>query len=153
MSSSDEEFCSDIENGALEAASAIIPAKSKEIYEGAYNKFVEWCNTKKTDSVCEKVLASYFNEKAKTLKSSTMWSLYSKLKAMIFLKRNVDISKYTGVIAFLKRQHIGHIAKKSDVLSRNDFDRFMTEAEDTHHLLNKVKLNSLKNIFRFANSW
>lgn len=140
MSSSSEEFCSDIERGATEAATSIIPAKSKHLYEIAYQKFVDWCETKKTESVCEKVLSSYFNEKSKTFKSSTLWSTYSKLKATIFLKRNVDISKYSGLIAFLKRQHIGHIAKKSDIFNRTDFDCFLVEAEDTHHLLNKVKL-------------
>lgn len=38
----------------------------------------------------QKVLTAYFNEKSKTIKSSTIWSLYSELKAMIFLKSNVD---------------------------------------------------------------
>lgn len=145
MSSSSDEFCSDIENGATEAAESIVPSKSKELYELAYRKFIEWCNSKKTDSVCEKVVVSYFNEKGKAMKSSTLWCLYSKLKAMIQLKRNVDISKYSGVLAFLKRKNIGHVAKKTDVLSRRDFDRYVLEAEDAQHLLTKVKSNLVKN--------
>jgi len=65
MSSSDENICSDIENNALEAASSIIPEKSKEVYELAFKKFVDWCEVNKTSSVCEKVLTAYFNYKSK----------------------------------------------------------------------------------------
>ena len=82
MSSSDEDFCSDIENNALEAASSIIPEKSKEVYELAFKKFVDWCEMKKTSSVCENVLKAYFKYKSKEFQSSTLWSLYSKLKSM-----------------------------------------------------------------------
>jgi hypothetical protein len=43
------------------------------------------------------------------------------LRAMISMKKNVDISKYGQLIAFLKRQAE---PKKSEVFSKNEIARF-----------------------------
>jgi hypothetical protein len=69
----------------------------------------------------EKVLLAYFENMSKMDKSSSLWAFYSMLRAMISMKKNVDISKYGQLIAFLKRQAE---PKKSKVFSKNEIARF-----------------------------
>lgn len=135
---SDDSECSDIERSAAEAIQKTMPKKSKENYEKTYKKFCNWCEQKKVKIVTENVMLGFFNEKSKVVKSSTMWSEYSKLKCMIYKERRVDISKFHGLIAFLKRMNVGHIAKKSDVLTKEDFNKFILEADDDQFLMMKV---------------
>ncbi|KAJ6639274.1 hypothetical protein Bhyg_12017 [Pseudolycoriella hygida] len=116
----DSEFCSDIENGAHEAATAIIPTKSKELYESAYNSFIDWCKLKNTDSVVEKVLTAYFNEKSKGINGAK------------------GLSAYVSLLAFIKRKNIGHKPKQSDILNRANFEKFIVEVDEQNNLLLKV---------------
>ena len=95
---SEESECSDIERSAADAISKMLPQKSKANYEKTYKKFCEWCDQKKVKIISEKVMLCFFNEKSAVVKSSTMWSEYSKLKCMIYMERRVDISKFNGLI-------------------------------------------------------
>jgi hypothetical protein len=67
----------------------------------------------------EKVLLAYFENMSKMYKSSNLWAFYS-IRAMISMKKNVDISKYGQLIAFLKRQAEGYKPKKSKIFSKNE---------------------------------
>lgn len=145
VSSDDSNECSDIERSAAEAVSHMLPKKSKIYYEKAYKNFQQWCNGRQVKVITEKVMLAFFNEKSKCIKSSTMWSEYSKLKSMIYLEHLVDISKFHGLIVFLKRMNVGHIAKKSMVLTKHDFDKFILEADDGEFLMLKVILECYDN--------
>ena len=103
MSDTSLDLPSDIEEAAESALSTVIPQKSKAKYDLAYDKFEKWCQEKKLKHVNEKVMLAYFEGK-KNLKSSTMWTLYSMLRCELALKRNIDIKKYTNLVAFIKRQ-------------------------------------------------
>lgn len=141
-SSDDEEdsIASEVQQATDEAmnVSTGIPERSKLVYETCYNSFCEWLNETKNNTINEKVILTYFIHQSKVKKSSTLWSNYSKLKCMIYMKRNVDIGKYPTVTAFLKRKSAGYEAKKSAVLTRWDFDRFIDEADDKEFLMMKV---------------
>ncbi|XP_037050971.1 uncharacterized protein LOC119084937 [Bradysia coprophila] len=137
---SDESECSDIERSAAEAIEKTLPKKSKLNYEKVYKKFCGWCEEKRVKVISENVMLCYFNEKSKIMKSSTVWSEYSKLKCMIYKERRVDISKFHGLIAFLKRNGVGHVAKKSSILTGDDFNKFIMEADDDKFLMMKAAL-------------
>lgn len=137
MSDSESDVPSDIEEAAQSALSTIIPKKSKSKYDLAYVKFSSWCEQKRITHLNEKVLLAYFQEK-KEMKSSTLWSLYSMLRTELSLKRNIDIKKYTNLLAFLKRHSEGYQPKKSQVLSKENIANFLREAADVQHLMNKV---------------
>nr|XP_022903505.1 uncharacterized protein LOC111415854 [Onthophagus taurus] len=62
------------------------------------------------------------------------------LRAVISMKKNVDISKYTQLVAFLKRQGKMYKPKKSKVLSKTNIEKFLREADDVSFLLAKVVL-------------
>lgn len=77
---------------------------------------------------------------SKSLKASTLWSLYSMVKSTVQINDNVDISKYAKLIAFLKRQNDGYEAKKSTILTMDNIIKFFSDAPDDTFLLIKVAL-------------
>ena len=72
----------------------LLPAKSRKRYEHVYKLFTEWQSEKKCSSFSEEILIVYFNEKAKKLKPSSHWSIYSMLRVTIKLNQNIDIANY-----------------------------------------------------------
>jgi hypothetical protein len=81
MSDSDDPEITEAANAAI---AGLLPKKSKEVYEHTYHIFSEWCKRKKWPrKVNENILLAYFVAKSKTVKSSTLWSTYSMLKATI----------------------------------------------------------------------
>ncbi|KAJ8914615.1 hypothetical protein NQ315_015352 [Exocentrus adspersus] len=80
------------------------------------NFFKNWCN-KKGVNTDEKSLLAYFvirNEKLKA--PGSLWAEYSMLKSTIFLHESIDISKFSMLIAFLKKKNVGYQPKKASVL-------------------------------------
>lgn len=118
----------------------LLPAKSKRQYETAYGQFMVWRKERNAMKLSENVLLAYFGEKAKSVKGSTLWALYSMLKSTCNIKENVDIGKYLKLISFLKKQMVGYRPKKSKVLTNNDIFDFMNKAPDDTYLLTKVLL-------------
>lgn len=141
MSESEESLPSDVEEVAKDVVANLLPRKSKATYETAYTNFQKWCEDKKIKiekKVSEKVLLAYFSNKSKVFKPSTMWSHYSMLRTTISINNNVDISKFTNLIAFLKRNADGYRPRKSKTFSKEDFSRFLIEADDHIYLGLKV---------------
>lgn len=99
-----EDTSSTLEEAAREAINECLPSKSIKLYEKQYDDFVKWCNSKGTRNFTENVLLVYFSEKSKSVASSTLWSYYSMLKSMILVKKDIDISKYCKLIAFIKQK-------------------------------------------------
>jgi hypothetical protein len=137
MSDSDEDNVLE----RIEAAvSNLIPQKSRVAYETTYSRFEEWRSKQKVNCINEKVMLAYFLEKSKIVKPSTLWSVYSMLRTMISINKNLDLSKYTNLIAFLKRQSEGYRAKKSKSFSKQNIEKFLTTANDEDYLMEKVRV-------------
>jgi hypothetical protein len=64
----------------------------------------------------ENVLLAYLEEKSKILKPSTLWSLFSMLKATLNIKENIDVRKFPKIVPYLKNKNVGYRRKKSKVL-------------------------------------
>lgn len=60
------------------------------------------------------------------------------LKSMLLFNENLDISRFSKVIAYLKKASVGYQPIQSKTLSRDDIQRFMSEAPDEEYLLTKV---------------
>jgi hypothetical protein len=135
MSSDSDDIPSDVEEAARSAISSVIPNKSKAKYDLAYEKLEKWCEGKNIKHINEKILLAYFEGK------NTLWTLYSMLRSELSLKRNIDIKKYTNLVAFLKGQSDGYHAKKSNVLSKQNIAKFLIEADDKTFLMAKVNSN------------
>lgn len=134
-----DEVPADIQEAANRATLDLLPSKSRQQYDIAYNRFMEWCKLKKVEGkFSESVFLAFFMEKSKIWKSSTLWSNFSMIKASLNIKNDVDIGKYYKLIAFLKRTSIGYRPKKSKILTREHIDRFVNESPDMKYLMVKV---------------
>lgn len=118
----------------------LLPEKSRSKYEKQYEVFSKWCESKETNKISENILLAYFAEKAKVMKSSTLWSMYSMLRATISAKYDINISEYKKLLAFLKRQAVGQKPIKSKTLNFDEVKTFLEEAPDKIYLLKKVIL-------------
>lgn len=115
----------------------MLPLKSKNKYLQEYKIFKDWCIVKKAQTPTENVILAYLYEKSKTYKPSSLWSKYSMIKLTLMVNDNVDI-KYPKVIAYLKRQSADFKPKKSEILTREDMNKFLLEAPDVVYLCMKV---------------
>ncbi|KAJ8910454.1 hypothetical protein NQ315_008866 [Exocentrus adspersus] len=125
----------ELEDAVKEVMDGILPKKSRKIYEAQYDTFVKWCYQRKLENVNEDVLL-----KSKTLSSSTLWAHYSMLKTMLNVKRNIDVSKFYKLSAFLKRKSEGYKPKNAKVLTLDQIDKFLLEVPDKDFLMIKVAL-------------
>ena len=62
------------------------------------------------------------------------------------VKENIKTNKFTKVISFLERNSVGYEPTKSKVLTRQEINTFLVNADDAKYLLIKV---SLKSYFNF----
>lgn len=140
MESDSDSNCTpeDIIESANTATMNLLPAKSKEQYLKEYDSFMTWRIKKGINSFTERVLLAYFEMKSKIWKSSTLWSTYSKLKGTLMVNNDVDISRYSKLIAYLKNKSTGYKPKKSKTFSREEIYKFLLQAPDDHYLMHKV---------------
>lgn len=138
---SDLSESSDIEESAALAVQCLLPVKSKEKYENAYRQFEDWCNVKRVKETTEEVLLAYFEQKSRVYRSSTLWSIYSMLRTTLSMRKKIDISRFTSLIAFIKRKSVGHQPKKSMALTKLEVEKFLKEANETTYLLMKVNFD------------
>jgi hypothetical protein len=96
---------SDIEESAALAFNSLLPEKSKE---------------KRVKHVNEKVLLAYFEQKSRTFKGSTLWSV----RATLNVNKKIEIKNYPSLIAFIKRKSAGQLSKKSNVFAKLEVEKF-----------------------------
>lgn len=123
----------------------LLPKKSKEKYNYSYNRFMEYRKNKNASSFSENVVMAYFLELGSKMKSSTLWSNYSMLKATFAIRHNVNISKYPKLRSLLKRQGEGYRPKKAKILTKEQINTFIQEASDNEYLM--IKVSRITSIF------
>jgi hypothetical protein len=64
------------------------------------------------------------------------------IRSSLIVNTHIDISKYPKLMAFLKRNSDGYQAKKSKVLTRDQMEIFLSEANDEYLM---IKVKSYKN--------
>ena len=128
----------ELQEMASSAIANLLPNKSSVIYEKAYQNFLQWAQKHHVENYSENVFVAYFSEKSKICKSSTLWSNYSMLKSTFIIKHKIDISKYLRLITFIKHKNAGYQPKKSNIFTREEITKFLTEAPDDCYLMWKV---------------
>ncbi|KAJ3655680.1 hypothetical protein Zmor_014801 [Zophobas morio] len=142
-SDSDELMCTppEIIEKAKTAIENLLPKKSRDRYETVYHKFIEWKLKNKVNSLSENVMLAYFEELSTTMKPSSLWAIYSMLRATINIKHDkINIATYPKLIALLKRKADGFKSKKSKTLTSKNINDFLQNAPDTQYLFMKVVL-------------
>jgi hypothetical protein len=66
-----------------------------------------------------------------------MWTKFSMLKATLKVHRNIDISKYSKLIVFLKSKSRTY-KPKAKILESEHIKQFLKEAPDEKYLMVKV---------------
>ncbi len=123
---------------AGEASADILPEKSKARYQQAYDNFQKWKISNSTISNSQRVIMAYFTGLAEKYSPSTLWSTYSMLKATLNISEGVDISKYTQLIAMLKKMATGYVTKKVFIFEATEIQKFIDNAPDVLWLDVKV---------------
>ena len=103
-SDNDTEYSKEIRKLAQQAKNAVIPERSRKLYKAQYDKFQKWRNEMKISKIDETILMAYFQKMSESYVASTLWSFYTRLRSMLQLKDNVDISKFFELQKFLKQK-------------------------------------------------
>ncbi|XP_050309956.1 uncharacterized protein LOC126745933 [Anthonomus grandis grandis] len=124
---------------AVNAASLeLLPIKSRNKYNYAYSRFMDYRTNKNVTSFSENVVMAYFLELGSKINSSTLWANYSMLKATLAIRHDVDISEYSKLRAFLKQQAHAYKPKKSKIITKEEINKFIQDAPDKEYLMIKV---------------
>ena len=115
----------------------MLPDKSKQKYINAFNKFEKW-RIEKNTGITENILIAYFSELSKDFKPSSLWSNYSMLRSTININHNVDITKFTKLISFLKKNEYWLQTKEIKYTDRRECKQLFTQAPDYTYLVEKV---------------
>lgn len=159
MSSEDEEmdfsFLPDTPDGmskvAANSAATQIPAASKDKYNKVYEDFHKWNKSNGAPPVSQNVLMTYFSELAAKHKPSTLWVMFSMLKATLRTNDDLDISLWTNLTDYLKRNNVGYKPAKAKMFTEEDVERFIREAPDEQWLDVKVRATIHGNKIYFNN--
>jgi hypothetical protein len=89
----------------------------------------------------ENVLLAYFPVIGKLFQMlicEVFKSFYCTRRSTIGIYENRDIKFFLKLFAFRKRQNVGNEVKKVQVLSDDQFKKFLIEAQEEEYLLTKV---------------
>lgn len=127
---------------AEKAAGAIVPQKSRKIYEKEYASFEEWLKENKIGEVInDTVMLAYFQDLSDKFAPNSLWTKFSMLRKQLIVKKKVKSTEKFGYLQeFLKQVGKGYNPKKSKVLSREQVLQFLKEAPNETYLLEKVAL-------------
>ena len=68
----------------------------------------------------------------------SLWKKYSMLKSTLKVYKNVNISVYGKLIAYLKSESRTYKPKKAKILEKHHIEKFLKEAPDNTFLMMKV---------------
>lgn len=137
----------DLKEAADAASADLIPSASRRQYEKAYNDFRSWCKSKNVADgyISENVLVSYLEHLSGRYSPSTLWSIFSMLKATLLRYDGKDVRSYERVQLLLKRKSAHYKTKKSEVFSKENITEFLRRADDDVFL--DIKVAVLLGIF------
>ncbi|KAJ6650165.1 hypothetical protein Bhyg_05410 [Pseudolycoriella hygida] len=120
------------------AVKALGPEKSSKRYDETYNRFIDWRKQQGTESFVEEVFLAYFEDKSQHYAPSTLWSIYSMLKSKMIANHNIDISRYSRLLTFVKTKNVGFQSKQTSVFTPEEIKKFLLEAPDSEFLVIKA---------------
>lgn len=121
----------------------ILPNRSGNRYNQAYEVFKKWQISYGTSSFDEEVVMAYFAQAGEKYKPSTLSSMHSMLKKTLIVKHNINIAKYCHLNSWLKKQLDGYQSKQSNVFTPEEISKFVTEAPNELYLAMKVRQRKL----------
>lgn len=123
------------EDGEESTPAHVLPALSMAKYNRVYEDFMKF---KGSAPVSEKVLLRYFNDRSEKSKPTSMWAYYSMLNSTLKSKDNINISTWTKLTDYLKKNSAGYKPVKAAVFTEEQIKKFLVDAPDEHWLDIKV---------------
>lgn len=120
-----------------------LPSRSQAGYKTVYKFFQKWNAENGSAPVSESLLMKYFRELAEKSKPTTLCRIFSMLKATLGTNDNIDISSYSTLLKFIKKQNAGYTPAKSKLFTKEEIEKFINEASDEDWLHCKVMLSRL----------
>lgn len=112
------------------SSSQVLSPRTVNRYNNAYDDFQQWNKLHGATPISEDVLLKYFSKLAEKGKPSTMVSYYSMLKTTLRSKDNIDISTWTELNVFIKKQYEDYKPVKSTFFTKEEIEKFLNEAPD-----------------------
>lgn len=134
---------------ARNVTSNAVPKKSKDKYDLQYDRFNSWKKENKVLATNEDVLLAYFMEISQKYAPSSLWAFHSMLKMKILNQENIQIDQYYRLENYMRGNAKGFKSKKGKFFEPRDVEKFLNEADDTIHLLNKVRLTNELDINKY----
>ena len=116
----------------------LLPTKSKATYLKAYDSFIEWKKSEGVTSWSNDTMMSYFGVLSEKYSPTSLWKIYSMLKATIFRKHHIDIGNYVGLKKFVCKQGVGYQSKQAETFTSEEIQKFIDTATDLDYLVIKV---------------
>lgn len=121
----------------------VIPALSKLKYDKAYDDLQRWNKKNGETSISQTVLLKYFMQMAEKNKPNTLWAYYSMIKATLRSNDNIDITSWSKLLDFLKRNNRGYKPDKAKLFTEDEIEEFLNDAPDDKWLDVKVSCYTL----------
>lgn len=126
---------------AAKACEALVPQKTKHVYEKEYSCFQEWLTQHSVSSINETVMMAYFQDLSESYSPNSLWTKFSMLRKELIVKKKIRSNEaFVQVQQFLKQTGRRYQPKKSKVLTRDQVLTFLKEAPTEEYLLEKAVL-------------
>jgi hypothetical protein len=114
--------------------------KSSKIYFMWYSKYLEFFNSNPFALHWEESVFAFLRFASCHYAPTSLWQAYSCLCKVFLFKFKLNISKDPIISSFLKGLSRNHLPKKSMVLSKESIDKFLADADNNDHLINKCAI-------------
>lgn len=124
----------EIQQLANEFSEQILPSNSSDLYEKRFDHFLQFVQNNEINETIIKAYFTFINR----YQPSTLLSIYSILKKLLLLRKNLDITKYPSILDVLKNKLRNHKKKQALTFSTDQIDKFLCEAPDDRYLVKKL---------------
>lgn len=137
MSSDDEDMECDTQDSFVKP-NTVLPVVSQSKYNRVYQLFQKWNKSQGWCTVTENLLIKYFEELATKCKPTSLFAIYSMLKATLRINDDINIGTYNKLLDFLKDKNAGYQPVRAKVFTEEEIEKFINEAPDDRWLDVKV---------------
>ncbi|XP_037024950.1 uncharacterized protein LOC119066533 isoform X1 [Bradysia coprophila] len=138
MSSDDEDMDAEAADSFNKTTYQALPPVSQAKYQNAYQVFQKWNKSNGWCAISEDLLMKYFVELNAKSKPSTLFAIFSMLKATFRINDDIDIAKYSKLIEYIKGRNASYKPAKAKIFTDEEIERFVNEAPDDRWLDVKV---------------
>jgi integrase len=113
---------------------------SSKVYIMWCTKYLEFFNSKTFSIHSEESVFAFLRFCSSQYAPTSLWQAYSCLCKVFLFKFKLNISKDPMISSFLKGLSKNHLPKKSMVLSKESIEKFLADADNKEHLINKCAI-------------